>query len=56
MMGPMAGRGPGGPGSPRAQGAPADPTNAAVRRVAVDETGPGEVVGEAWLPPRSSPR
>jgi hypothetical protein len=53
MMGPMAGRGRAGPG---AQEAPGDPTTAALRRVSVDGTGPGEVVGEAWLPPREPPR
>jgi DNA-binding beta-propeller fold protein YncE len=53
MMGPMAGRGRGGPG---AQEAPGDATTAALRRLAVNGTGPGEVVGEAWLPPREPPR
>jgi hypothetical protein len=53
MMGPLAGRGPGGPG---ARGAPADPTSAAVRRIALDGTVPGEVVAEVWLPPREQPR
>jgi hypothetical protein len=39
-----------------AQGRQAEPTTAAVRRIAVDGTGPGEIVAEAWLPPREEAR